>query len=131
MERELERESVLGRGSRYRGAGPRHGAGLRGRPGRLGDDDRPTVFEQGVGDDGIGAALRGLSTLDMEGSDHQSAVLPPLDVDKHYRIEAEMHCSTRVVFSVVGTRCGFANILGGVMAESWSVRFDNIIPENG
>lgn len=58
-------------------------------------------------------------------------MLPPLDVDKHYRIEAEMHCSTRVVFSVVGTRCGFANILGGVMVESWSVRFDNIIPENG
>jgi hypothetical protein len=86
----------------------------------------PTVFEQTLDEDVISAALQGVSTVDIRGSDHQSVALPPLDLDKHYRLEAEVLCSTRVVFSLGTTQCNFIDILGGVIVESWSIRFDNV-----
>ncbi|MGY6501072.1 MAG: hypothetical protein ACXIVQ_09320 [Acidimicrobiales bacterium] len=85
----------------------------------------PTVFERTVVDDGIGSALRALSTLTMKGSDNQSVALPPLDLDKVYRLEAEIHCSTRVAFSLNHTACGFGGI-AGLHVASWSIRFDNV-----
>jgi hypothetical protein len=87
----------------------------------------PTIFEQVVAEDGVGSALQGVATLRMDASDSRSAVLPPLDLAKFYRLEAELECSSRVAFSVGTTWCDFVEEpASGLTVNSWSIRFDNV-----
>lgn len=87
----------------------------------------PVVFSRTVADEGVGAALQGVATLRMDGGDSQTAVLPPLDMTKFYRLEAELKCSSRVAFSVGATACAFADeTTSGLKVNDWSIRFDNV-----
>jgi hypothetical protein len=87
----------------------------------------PTVFERVLAEDGVGSALQGVATLRMDGGDSQSAVLPPLDLAKFYRIEAEVKCSSRVAFSIGATVCSFGSeSTSGLTVNDWSIRFDNV-----
>jgi hypothetical protein len=87
----------------------------------------PVVFSRTVVDDGVGAALQGVATTRLDGGDYQTAVLPPLDMDKFYRLEAELKCSSRVAFSVGATVCAFAEeATSGLKVNDWSIRFDNV-----
>jgi hypothetical protein len=63
----------------------------------------------------------------MDGGDSQSAVLPALDIDKFYRLEAELACSTRVAFSFGATACAFGDeATSGLRVNDWSIRYDNV-----
>ncbi len=88
----------------------------------------PTVFERVVAEDGVGSALQGVATLRMDDGDHQSAVLPTLDLHKFYRLEAELKCTSRVAFSVGTTVCDFGeNANSGLVVNAWSIKFDNVV----
>lgn len=87
----------------------------------------PVVFERVVEDDGVGAALQGVATLQMNGSDGQRVVLPPLDPTRIYRVEAELHCRSRVAFSVGATVCAFDDgPTSGLTVNGWHLVFDNV-----
>jgi hypothetical protein len=87
----------------------------------------PVVFERVVEDDGVGSALQGVATLRMDGSDFQTVVLPPLDPDKIYRVEAELQCKSRVAFSVGATVCAFAQeATSGLTVNDWSLSFSGV-----
>jgi len=89
----------------------------------------PVVFSETVLDDGVGAALQGVATLRMEGRDNRTVVLPPLDMDKFYRLEAELRCTSRVAFSIGATVCAFAeDDTYGLRVNDWSIRYDNVLP---
>lgn len=95
-----------------------------GSPARVG----PTIFERVIAENGIGAALQGISILEMNDRNTQSVRLPELDLDSFYRLEVELHCSTYVAFSLSATTCGFegsSDPTRGVIVDDWSITFDN------
>ena len=88
-----------------------------------------TVFERIVHQEDNTAALQGVSLIDVIGNNTQSVVLPRLDLGKFYRLEAELHCSTRVAFVLSATTCGFEGASDpskGLIVNDWSIRFDNV-----
>lgn len=96
-----------------------------GSPARVG----PTIFERVIADEGIGAALQGVSILEMNDRNAQSVRLPALDLDRFYRLEVELHCSTYVAFSLSATVCDFEDVgdpSGGVLVDDWSITFDDV-----
>lgn len=96
-------------------------------PGSGGSTVGPTVFERVVLDDGVGSALQGIATLRMDGGDFRTEKLPELDLDKFYRLEAELRCSTRVAFSIGATGCYFGDeATSGLNVNDWSIRYDNV-----
>jgi hypothetical protein len=96
-------------------------------PGTQGATRGPIVFEQVVADDGVGAALQGVATMRMDGDDYRSAILPQLDPAKTYRVEAELHCSSRVAFSVGATVCAFGDeTTSGLTVDDLQLVFENV-----
>ncbi|MFK8025011.1 MAG: hypothetical protein AB8G26_13705 [Ilumatobacter sp.] len=84
----------------------------------------PVVFARTVLSDGAGAALQGVATVRMNGSDSQRVELPTLDPSTIYRLEVELECSSRVAFSVGATVCAFADeVTSGLFVDDWSMTF--------
>lgn len=82
-----------------------------------------TIWQHVFADDGIGSGLKALEVLKIADDEQRTFTLPELDTDVYYRMEVELRCRVRVVFSIGATAC---DVRGGdrdARIDSWSISF--------
>jgi hypothetical protein len=88
-----------------------------------GSSANTTIWEHVFADDGIGSGLKALEVLKIAGDDQRTFTLPTLDTDTYYRMEVELRCRVRVVFSVGATACDARGGDRDARVDSWSISF--------
>lgn len=83
----------------------------------------PEVWSETLENTGVGAALQAIAVDQVSGSISARRQLPSLDVGGTYRVEAEVHCNTRVTFSVGATSCDFTTGDRGVTVNDWTLEY--------
>lgn len=81
------------------------------------------VWERELENSGVGAALQAISVDQVRGSERRTVRLPLLEAGRSYRVEAEVYCNTRVIFSVGATACDFRSGSRGVRVNDWSIEY--------
>lgn len=83
-----------------------------------------TVWDWHPVDDGIGSGLKALEVLKVEDSEVRTFTMPELAVDgTRYRMEVELRCRTKVVFSIGATACDANGGERGLTVNDWSLTF--------
>ena len=81
------------------------------------------VWERELENSGVGAALQAISVDQVVGSARNTVRLPRLEAGRSYRVEAEVYCNTRVIFSVGATSCDFRTGDRGATVNDWAIEY--------
>lgn len=90
---------------------------------RTGSGAGSSVWQHTFVSDGIGSGLKALEVLKIEDREIRTFDLPTLDPDESYRMEVEVRCRAKVVFSIGATTCDVRTGDRDVVVNDWSLTF--------